>query len=85
MLLRISRVFSIGWQRWDERAFHTDTEGVMRPLSELWTSGRAPWALRLAINIVRLTRHRTVAGALHMLLPRIDTGVAGALDTLSDQ
>src|ERR1700741_5160010 len=34
--------FVPGWQRWDERVFHPDPHGVMRPLSELWVHGRPP-------------------------------------------
>jgi hypothetical protein len=46
--------FMEGWQRWDERAFHPDAEGNLQPLSALWANGRAPWPLRMAIQIVRL-------------------------------
>lgn len=46
--------FVPGWQRWDERVFHPDAHGVMRPLSELWVTGKPPMALMAAINIVRL-------------------------------
>ncbi len=46
--------FSPGWQRWDERAFHPDADGVMRSLSELWPDGKAPLALMTAIRVVRL-------------------------------
>jgi predicted metal-dependent phosphoesterase TrpH len=48
--------FIEGWQRWDERAFHPDAEGNLQPLSKLWVEGRAPWPLRLAIELVRLGR-----------------------------
>ncbi len=56
--------FIPGWQRWDQRAFHPDAEGVMRPLSELWTNGRAPLALLAAIRLVRLARNHVVARPL---------------------
>ena len=46
--------FMPGWQKWDERAFHPDAEGVMRPLSELWPNGKVPVALMTAIRIIRL-------------------------------
>lgn len=46
--------FVPGWQRWDERVFHPDAEGVMRPLSKLWPKGRPPIALMTAIRLVRL-------------------------------
>ena len=64
--------FSPGWQRWDERAFHPDADGVMRPLSELWVDGRPPIALRLAIQAVRLLRSRSLAGALSLAFPGVN-------------
>lgn len=56
--------FVPGWQRWDERAFHSDANGVMRPLAELWADGRAPLALRAAIRLVRLARSNAFARPL---------------------
>ena len=46
--------FPEGSQRWDERAFHPDANGVIRPLSELWPKGRAPHAFYGLIMLVRL-------------------------------
>ena len=60
--------FMPGWQRWDERAFHADAEGIMRPLSELWASGRPPLPLRVAIAAVRLGRSRTLSNGLTLAL-----------------
>lgn len=71
--------FSKGWQRWDERAFHPDRHGVMRPLSELWANGRAPLPLRLGILAARWSRHRAVAHMLDLVLPRVDAGTANAV------
>jgi len=51
--------FIEGWQRWDDRAFHLDRHGEMRPLSQLWLDGRAPLPLRAAIQFVRMGRSRT--------------------------
>ena len=51
--------FTEGWRRWDDRCFHPDRDGVMRPLSELWMQGHAPLPLRAAIEFVRLGRSRT--------------------------
>ncbi len=48
--------FTEGWRRWDDRAFHPDREGAMRPLSQLWETGAAPWPLRAAIQLVRMGR-----------------------------
>lgn len=71
--------FSEGWQRWDERAFHPDSNGVMRPLSELWAAGRAPMPLRMAVVAARWSRHRTVANLLDLVLPRVDAGTANTI------
>ena len=48
--------FIEGWQRWDERAFHPDAQGNMRSLKDLWVRERAPWPLRMAIQVVKLGR-----------------------------
>jgi hypothetical protein len=48
--------FIEGWQRWDERAFHPDAQGNMRSLKDLWVRERAPWPLRMAIEVVKLGR-----------------------------
>ena len=56
--------FSPGWQRWDERAFHPDVQGVMRPLAELWPKGRPPRALLALLHAVRLLRYRRLAAIL---------------------
>ena len=72
--------FSPGWQRWDERAFHRDAYGVMRPLSELWPTGRAPRALLLALQIVRLFRNRTFARTLALTCPGVNRMPDGVSD-----
>lgn len=51
--------FMEGWQRWDDRAFHRDRNGEMRPMSQLWPAGKAPLPLRGAIQFVRMGRSRT--------------------------
>lgn len=61
--------FMQGWQRWDERAFHKDRKGVMRPMSELWDNGRPPLALALGIRAVRMTRNGTVARSIGVAFP----------------
>lgn len=50
--------FIEGWRHWDDRAFHPDADGMMRPLSQLWPGGKAPLGLRAAIAFVRLGRSR---------------------------
>ena len=66
--------FSPGWQRWDERAYHPDRYGVMRPLAELWVGGRAPLPLRVAIEVVRLLRYPTLASSLTPFFTSVNKG-----------
>ena len=58
--------FPEGWQRWDERAFHPDRHGEMRPLSQLWQDGKAPIPLRLAVQLVRLGRNQALSRAFSL-------------------
>jgi len=46
--------FPQGSRTWDERVYHPDANGVVRPLSEIWPSGRAPRLLTGLLAIVRL-------------------------------
>ena len=75
--------FSPGWQRWDERAYHPDQNGVMRPLAELWIGGRAPLPLRMAIRLVRLLRYPTLASSLSPFFSSVNEGSV-ALDGLQE-
>ncbi len=61
--------FLEGWQRWDERAFHPDARGEMRPLSELWADGRAPLPLRAAIGFVRMGRSQAFSRTFGVAFP----------------
>jgi hypothetical protein len=58
--------FPQGSRYWDERVFHPDCNGVIRPLRELWPRNEAPVYLSLAIRAVRLMGSRPVAGGLRM-------------------
>jgi hypothetical protein len=58
--------FPQGSRRWDERVFHPDHSGVVRPLSELWPDGSVPSYVAMAIKTVRLMGSRPVAGSLRM-------------------
>jgi hypothetical protein len=58
--------FMPGWQRWDERAFHPDKDGVMRPFSELWHNGRAPRLLSGVLQVVRLGAVKGVSAPLSL-------------------
>jgi hypothetical protein len=46
--------FPEGSRRWDERVYHPDADGAMRPLAELWMSGRAPVYLGAVLGSVRM-------------------------------
>jgi hypothetical protein len=46
--------FPEGSQRWDERVYHPDMNGVPRPLSELWSDGHAPSYLNAILSAIRL-------------------------------
>ena len=61
--------FTEGWRRWDDRAFHPDRDGVMRPLSQLWGDGAAPWPLRAAIQLVRMGRSQAFSRTVGMAFP----------------
>ena len=75
--------FMPGWQRWDERAFHPDKDGVMRPLAELWPSGHAPRLLMGAIKLVRLGGVRGLSVPLSLAFPgvnRVERELGGGMD-----
>jgi hypothetical protein len=46
--------FPQGSQRWDERVYHPDADGAIRPLSELWPGGSAPRAISAVLGMVLL-------------------------------
>ena len=59
--------FPQGSRYWDERVFHPDSNGVIRPLRELWPGdGNAPWYMQKAIETVRLMGSSAVSGSLKM-------------------
>jgi hypothetical protein len=64
--------FMPGWQRWDERAFHPDRDGVMRSFAELWHNGRPPHLLMGAIRVVRLGGVKGVSAPLSLAFPRVN-------------
>jgi predicted metal-dependent phosphoesterase TrpH len=61
--------FIEGWRRWDDRAFHPDRNGDMKPLSQLWPEGRAPLPLRAAIQFVRMGRSQHFARTFSLAFP----------------
>jgi hypothetical protein len=58
--------FPQGSRNWDERAYHPDANGVVRPLSELWPKQSAPIAMRILIAAVQLLGKGPVAGGLRL-------------------
>jgi hypothetical protein len=64
--------FVKGWQRWDERVFHPDAQGTMRPLSELWADGKPPSALMTVIRLVRLSAWPGLSAPLSLAFPGIN-------------
>lgn len=58
--------FPQGSRTWDERVYHPDANGVMRPLTEIWPNGRAPRTPAAVIAMVQLMGRGLVAGGLRM-------------------
>jgi hypothetical protein len=58
--------FPQGSRTWDERVYHPDAQGVVRPLSEIWPRGSAPRSMRWVIAAVMLMGSAPVSGGLRM-------------------
>jgi len=58
--------FPQGSQRWDERVYHPDASGAIRPLSELWPNGSAPRAISAALGMVQLMGCAPFSGGLRI-------------------
>ena len=58
--------FPQGSRNWDERVYHADANGVIRPLCELWPKESAPMLMRGLIGFVQLMGRGPVAGGLRM-------------------
>lgn len=58
--------FPQGSRTWDERVYHPDANGVIRPLSELWPQQRPPRAIALTIGLVQLLGSGLVSGGLRL-------------------
>lgn len=58
--------FPIGSRTWDERAYHPDANGVVRPLSEIWPKGGPPMGIRWVITLVMLMGSAPVSSGLRM-------------------
>ena len=58
--------FPIGSRTWDERVYHPDANGVVRPLCELWPDGNAPAYMRWGLGLVLLMGSGPVSSGLRM-------------------
>ncbi len=58
--------FPQGSRTWDERTYHPDSNGVIRPLSELWPGGAPPRVISAGLAMVQLMGRGLVAGGLRM-------------------
>jgi hypothetical protein len=58
--------FPLGSRNWDERVYHPDANGVIRPLCELWPNGVSPLALRLTIALVQLLGRAPLTSGLRL-------------------
>jgi hypothetical protein len=58
--------FPQGSRAWDERVYHPDSNGVIRPLSELWPGGAAPKAMSAIIAMIQLMGSGLFSGGLRL-------------------
>lgn len=56
--------FPSGSQRWDDRVYHPNGNGIPQPLSALWPDGTAPRAIRWGIAFVQLMGRGVFSGGL---------------------
>ena len=58
--------FPQGSRTWDERAYHPDANGVIRPLSEIWPKGHAPLSIHWLMKAVQMLGSGPVSGGLRL-------------------
>jgi hypothetical protein len=58
--------FPLGSRTWDERVWHPDRNGVVRPVRELWPGGNPPGWMTLMLSLVRLMGSTPVSGGLRL-------------------
>ena len=56
--------FPRGSQRWDERVYHPDANGVPQRLSDLWPDGNPPRAMRWGVSLVQLMGRSVFSGVV---------------------
>jgi hypothetical protein len=62
--------YSSGSRHWDERVFHPDRAGVIRPLAALWV--RPPYYVRHFFSLVRLLELSSVKRVMQLALVRLE-------------
>jgi hypothetical protein len=58
--------FPEGSRLWDERVYHPDADGAMMPLTQLWTTGKAPALCLAVLAVVRMMGAGPVSSGLRM-------------------
>ncbi len=58
--------FPQGSRTWDERVYHPDRNGAVRPLSEIWPRGHAPRVMAALLGMVQMMGQGLVSGGLRM-------------------
>lgn len=58
--------FPQGSRTWDERVYHPDMSGAVRPLSELWPDGTPPSIVSFLLGVVQMMGRGLVSGGLRM-------------------
>jgi hypothetical protein len=58
--------FPQGSRTWDERAYHPDANGVIRPLSEIWPKGHAPFSIHWLMKGIQMLGSGPVSGGLRL-------------------
>ena len=56
--------FPLGSQCWDDRVFHPDARGEIRPLSAIWPRGQAPRSMRMILATARSLGRRPLSSSL---------------------
>jgi hypothetical protein len=58
--------FPQGSRTWDQRVYHPDVNGVVRPLCDVWPDGNAPRAMRWGIALVKMMGMAPLSGGLRL-------------------
>jgi hypothetical protein len=58
--------FPEGSQRWDQRVFHPNADGIITPVSELWPHGHPPRLVTAILALVKLMGAAPLSGGLRL-------------------